>query len=85
MAAWDPALSADGKSLAYVVSGVDMRRDHLAYRLHLRNLDTGQDEVDGGSRIRKPLWSRDGELLAYFEGNSSRLAGGDSRSGEHPD
>ena len=62
----DPALSADGKSLAYVVSGVDMRRDHLAYRLHLRNLDTGQDEVDGGSRIRKPLWSRDGELLAYL-------------------
>ncbi len=62
----DPVLSADGKSLAYVFSGVDLDRDHLSYRLHLRDLDTGEETVHPRRRIRKPLWSSHGRSLAYL-------------------
>ncbi len=63
----DPALSPDGQSLAYVVSRVDLRGDRLSYQLHMRDLGTGEEKVDSGSRVRRPLWSRDGNSLAYLE------------------
>ena len=64
----DPRLSPDGRTIAYVVSGVD--RDANAYRstIHLADVDgaapprrlTAEEKEDAA-----PRWCPDGRLLAY--------------------
>lgn len=63
----DPALSPNGRELAYVVSGPDAASDSLDYRLSVVSLD-GIDSkvVRAGARARLPRWSPDGLALGFL-------------------
>jgi serine/threonine protein kinase len=57
-----PALSPDGKFLAYVTG-----RDYLGQKLMLRDVQGGQDiEIARASRILDPRWSPNSSELAIF-------------------
>lgn len=61
----DPALSPDGSTLAYIISGPDLETDRLAYQLHLNEIDGWSNHRAVADNARHPVWSPDGESLAY--------------------
>ena len=64
----DPAISADGDTVAYVVSGPDLESDKLAYELCIQDFDGGPvEKPDPGRRVRLPRWSANGALAYLVE------------------
>ncbi|MDG6220536.1 MAG: DPP IV N-terminal domain-containing protein, partial [Candidatus Thermoplasmatota archaeon] len=62
-----PVVHPDGKSIAYVTTKHDHKKNKIASTIRLLNVETGENRVltPGKGSHKNPAWSPDGKTLAF--------------------
>ena len=70
-----PRLSADGRQIAFVVTGIDARKHTYCPSIQVAPVDGGTAKQFIAGNSRSPAWSPDGRWLAYgFTGTRRKTA-----------
>src|SRR3989442_14903437 len=91
----DPALSPDGKWVAYTVTEDSLKDNRGTTRIWLADLGTGDTRrlTEGPGSDRQPRWSPDGRTLAFVSTRPPQngpqvwilpIGGGEARRGSNP-
>src|SRR3954453_9142613 len=67
-AASSPAVSPDGRSIAFVVSTIELEENRTVSRIWLAGPTGEPAPITAGARDAQPTWSPDGRFLAFSSG-----------------